>query len=249
MALVLGHHRIDRSILTAGIGVGEPVWVPVVAAALWDGRHRVLVDTGHHDTQWVSRNMAQATCAPDEELVQALKIGPGWTPDEVEVVINTHLHFDHCGHNALFQRAKFFVDQREWEGAYAPPAGQEKLYYPPLFDSRAVNFFNWEFVKEDSTLFEGLSLIETPGHSVGHMSVLANTDQGVLCVAGDACGIAENVNGNLMGGVCISAAQMEASFQKVRRCAERIIPGHDALIRPFQREGFPQVVKPGECAG
>ena len=241
-ALVLGQHRIDKTIFWPESRAGEKFWVPVTAAAVTDGRHRIVVDTGHHDTQWVNAHMAEAVCAPEEELMTALRDGVGWRAEDVDYVINTHLHFDHCGHNRDFPRAVFVTHRREWQTATDPNAEQAELYLPELFDERAISPDRWRFVEGDVPFLEGLHLIETPGHSAAHISVLAQTAEGTLCIAGDACCTLWNLDEDLVGNTVYSREQTAASYAKIRRSADRILPGHEPKIQPFQRH-FPRIRK------
>lgn len=237
-ALVLGQHRIAKNIFWPDSPKEEQFWVPVAAAALTDGHYRIVVDTGHHDTKWVNEHMAEATCTPTEDLLMALKIGLGWEPEDVDYVINTHLHFDHCGHNKDFPRAVFVTHRKEWQTALDPNAEQAALYLPELFDERAVPADRWRFVEGDMPFLDGLSLIETPGHSAAHISALVETEEGTLCIAGDACCTLRNLEENLVGTTVYSHEQTAASYDKIRQSADLILPGHEPEIQPFQRNFF-----------
>lgn len=241
-ALVLGQHRIDKSIFFPDSPKGEKLWVPVVAAALTDGRYRIVVDTGHHDTEWVNQHMAEATCTPEEEVLTALKDGLGWSAEDVDYVINTHLHFDHCGHNRDFPRATFVTHHREWQTAMDPQAEQAGLYLSELYDKQSISPERWRLIEGDMSFLDGLRLIETPGHSVGHISVLAETGDGVLCIAGDACCTLQNLNNSIVGSTVCSKEQTEASYNRIRKLADFVLPGHEPEIHPFQTK-FPKIPK------
>jgi N-acyl homoserine lactone hydrolase len=98
---------------------------------------RVLVDTG----------LIDSTPELDEEW--SPRFDPGAIPRDVVCVINTHLHFDHCGGNRLFAGTPIYVQQLEREAAHAE------------------------------------RVVPTPGHTPGHQSVLVETDDGLVVVAGD----------------------------------------------------------------
>lgn len=241
MALILGHHKIKKQFFFPNCDPSAEFWVPVTAVALYDGQHRILVDTGYQDTEWVDRHVTQARCEPGEELDNALRQGPGWRPEDVDLVINTHLHFDHCGNNHRFQNARFVVHRREWQAACAVPEEGQGMYLPSLYDESAVPADRWDIIDGDMSCLSGLDLIETPGHSAGHMSVLVKTEEGILCVAGDMCCTLENLRNGIVNQSVYSCEQAAQSYEKVKRAAEYILPGHDGCIQPFQSSGFPRI--------
>ncbi len=132
-----------------------------------------LVDTGVGGPQkwladWrvVNRSVADAL----DEL--------GMTPGDVGLVINTHLHFDHCGQNAVFKHAAFYLQRTELLRA--------RLESPQLagwFDFMNARF---ELLDGDAELLPGLRVLATPGHTVGHQCVLVDTADGSAALIGDA---------------------------------------------------------------
>src|SRR6266851_967796 len=134
----------------------------------------VLVDTGvGGPQQWlddwrvVNRSAADALAELD------------MTPGDIGLVINTHLHFDHCGQNAVFKHAAFYVQRAELDRARREP--------PQLtswFDFMNARF---ELMDGDTEVLPGLRVIATPGHTVGHQSVLVDSADGQSDVlVGDA---------------------------------------------------------------
>src|SRR5205085_3982087 len=126
---------------------------------------RVLVDTGMIDT----------TPELDEEWRPT--IYPERIPRDVACVINTHLHFDHCGGNRLFPGVPIYVQRREREAAREPG------YTVPEW----VEFGGATYVELDGTaeIVSGVRVLPTPGHTPGHQSVLVDTEDGLVVVAGD----------------------------------------------------------------
>ena len=100
---------------------------------------------------------------------------PDRIPRDVAVVVNTHLHFDHCGGNHLFAGVPIHVQARELADARS-----EDDYTVPEW----VDFDGASYVEHDGEveLLPGIRLIPTPGHTAGHQSVLV---EGVGVVGGD----------------------------------------------------------------
>ena len=122
----------------------------------------VLVDTGVGgpdewlaDWRVVNRSAADALAELD------------MTPADISLVINTHLHFDHCGQNAVFRHAPFFVQRAELDRAR-----REAPELSGWFDFMNARF---ELLDGDAEVLPGLSVIATPGHTAGHQSVLVSS--------------------------------------------------------------------------
>ncbi len=134
----------------------------------------VLVDTGVGGPQkwlddWRVVNRSVAT-ALDEH---------GMTPGDIGLVINTHLHFDHCGQNAVFKHAAFYVQRTE-----LARARRESPQLADWFDFMNARF---ELLDGDTEILPGLSVAATPGHTAGHQSVVVGAADGVSEVlVGDA---------------------------------------------------------------
>jgi N-acyl homoserine lactone hydrolase len=125
----------------------------------------VLVDTGVGGPQkWLSdwRVVNRSVADALDEL--------GMTPGDVGLVINTHLHFDHCGQNAVFKHAAFYVQRAELSRAR-----RESPQLGDWFDFMNARF---ELLDGDTEILPGLSVIGTPGHTVGHQSVLVQAADG-----------------------------------------------------------------------
>jgi N-acyl homoserine lactone hydrolase len=126
---------------------------------------RVLVDTGLIDS------------TPELDRDWSPHFDPEAIPRDVVFVINTHLHFDHCGGNRLFAGTPIHVQQREREAARA-----EEYTIPEWVDFEGATYVELEGEQE---LLPGLRVVPTPGHTPGHQSVLVETDDGLVIVAGD----------------------------------------------------------------
>src|SRR5689334_22640119 len=117
-ALRLGTIDVDMSGMVYGLAPGRSLTIPVYAAAIEGNGHRMLVDTGFADpVKWSTYNPCHQ---PPEETCEAALAMLGWKPTDVDVVINTHLHYDHSENNPLFQRARLYVSHAEWLHARSP---------------------------------------------------------------------------------------------------------------------------------
>ena len=240
--LILGHHTLDKSELINSSGAGNTIEIPIIGLAAEGEGHKVIIDTGHRDAEWVSANILPATTKPEEEMAYAVRKAMGWELDEVDTVINTHLHFDHCGQNYLFKNAQFIVSKSEYDCAMDPPGHQQRLYIRELFGKESVSYFDWRFMGDkDMELYPGMVLLHTPGHTPGHFSVLIRTEEGAVCFAADVCPMIENLEKNKVSNAVTCPEEMLRSYEKIRNVADYYIPGHEPAIKPFQTGDFPAV--------
>jgi N-acyl homoserine lactone hydrolase len=133
----------------------------------------ILVDTGvgwptELVQEWRVVNRHAADALAEHDL----------SPADVRIVINSHLHFDHCGQNAVFKHAPFYIQRTELTRARreAGPTAE-------WFDFAGARF---ELLDGDAEIAEGVRVVATPGHTVGHQSVLVEGDGGVSVMIGDA---------------------------------------------------------------
>ncbi|AKX94031.1 N-acyl homoserine lactonase family protein [Neomoorella thermoacetica] len=245
VALKMGELYVDKSTLTYAKDFGKMITIPIWAAAIIGAEAKIVVDTGIHDRNWVNEHVDPCQQQEDEKMAVALKKATGWDPEEVDIVINTHLHYDHVGNNRIFKNAVFYVQQLEWEYAFHPLKSQEWIYNDTrfLYDQRGVDFFAWRFVNGYADVVPGVKLIPTPGHTPGHQSVLVKTAEGVVCVSGDVVNLVENINEDRPVGIVTDVGANFESFARIRQYADYILAGHDPGIQKFQREHFPAIKK------
>jgi len=240
-AVRFGTLTVDASGLVLGRDPGRSVDIPVWGAAVEGPGVKLLIDTGIKDPAWVSDRLGPCRQDRGETVVGALDL-LGWRPADVDIVINTHLHYDHCGGNSWFPGAPIYVSAVEWEAAHRPLPTQSVLYEPHDWLDGPLNVFNYQIISGDYVeVLPGIKIIQTPGHSAGHQSVLVRTDEGTLCVAGDAVNGEENFTLRAPGGVLVSVPDALASIEKIRRNSERVLMSHDGRVSVGQSAGFPAV--------
>lgn len=217
--------------------------VPTWAVAVYNDTTKILVDTGVSDVDWVNAHDPVYYQEDNEKLENALRMQLGWSPDEVEAVIHTHLHYDHCGNDRLFRRAVFYTTRLELETAFQPPLTQKNYYNQELIQKDAVPYMAWRFVEEEELLFPGILAFPTPGHTMGHQSVLVNTEEGAVCICGDVSPMAQNLLNNQMPGILMHAGSVLESYEKIRRRADLFISSHEYTLENGQTSDFPKCIE------
>ncbi len=243
-ALRIGTLYADKSPLTMGRGFGERYATPIWATAIEGGGLRALVDTGIHDVEWVRKCVGseyEVTQEADETMEGALA-GIGWKPEDVDIVINTHLHYDHAGCNYMFKNARFYVQRAEWEYSFNAIENQRVYYAHFLYNWEAVPYTAWEFLDGETHIAPGIVCLPAPGHTAGSQAVLVNTAQGVVAMGGDAVNLPENINENILPNIVWNLEAAYASLAAVRSRANRLMGGHDGEIAKYQSENFPEII-------
>jgi len=150
--------EIKRLHLASLQGVDGGRW-PVHGFVITHPGGAVLVDTGaggpqHMLDDWrlVNRSVADALAELD------------MSPADIGLVINTHLHFDHCGQNSVFKHAPFYVQRAELSRMRRESA--------ELYDWFGFMDARFELLDGDAEVLPGLAVIATPGHTEGHQCVI-----------------------------------------------------------------------------
>ena len=226
--LRLGSSRVDKAaLLIPELGPGIEVETPVYAYLLEtaDGR-TILVDTGMSPVHirephagfdpWFASVLTPMLTESDR--LEARLAALGLVPGDISCVINTHLHFDHCGANALFPGVPIHVPRAHHAWALDNPACPAELWNLPGL--------RYELLDGEGTLFEGVELLLTPGHAPGHQSLLVTLRSGArVLVCGDAILSQENIDRDSW----TSQADPEAARASATRLIE-LAASHDAFM-------------------
>ncbi|MBM3934179.1 MAG: N-acyl homoserine lactonase family protein [SAR202 cluster bacterium] len=179
------------------------------------GETRILVDTGP---------------ASRKPLVFKALQAKGLEPADIDVVILAHLHWDHSQNADMFSNARIVVNARELDYARRPNPADLHMA-KPVADMVAKMKVNP--VDDGDRIMDGLSVISTPGHTKGHMSVIAELDGERVLVAGDAMPDGGTLKRGIPYNVFWDVSDARDSVQKIRSSSDVFCPGHD---RPFRLE-------------
>ena len=227
--LVVADLETDKSDMMYLMERGVMIHIPVVGFYIKGGDRHILVDTGA-PSQVISRNHS-APVRDVQSFEEALG-KQGLKPEDIDFVIQTHLHFDHCGNTAKCKRAKVIVQEEELKFALAP----HPICAVP-YDSTLLEGLKFQPVRGEVEVFDGIKLLPTPGHTPGGQSVAIETAKGTAIIAG-FCSISETFNVSpevraLIPGLLVYAPGIHtdaiAGFEsalKVKGLADILIPPH-----------------------
>jgi N-acyl homoserine lactone hydrolase len=222
---------VDRAVIFPGDDSHRRVTLPVVQILLQDEGQTILIDTGMPasvagdsealkreydiDPTWIRPVMAP------EERIDAQLAALHLRPADLDMVINTHFHFDHAGSNALFGGVPITIQEAEIEAAL------ESDSYGGWWTAPDLQF---RTVQGDWSPLPGVEMLHTPGHTPGHQSMLVRfTDQPWL-FTWDAVYTEEHWREGKLGAVGDVAAA-RSSIARLHEIADvenaKVIFGHD----------------------
>ncbi len=234
----------EKSTLTYFDGYGIKLRNPITMWLVQGDGKNIIVDTGLGDQEWCIKYHHPIHQTEEMHPVNALA-REGLTVDDIDFVINTHLHWDHCFNNHLFKDKKIYVQKKELEFAANAIPPQYQYYeceeigmipsYKKAFDSLVP-------VEGDMNLCDGIDLVLIPSHTPGSQGVLVNTTAGKYFIAGDAIGTYENWEGkddychstlpgkHIMPAIHVNLSDCYSSYEKIESLADYVLPGHDMRV-------------------
>lgn len=232
-AMTCGYLTIPRAFMLEGEeGV---ITVPVPSYLVVHPRGRVLFDTGLHaaalddPAAYAGEMVAKYHdfhFRPGEEIAARLR-EIDVAPEAIEIVINSHLHFDHCGGNGQLANADILIQRRELE--HAKNVLSTRGYLTADWDTGQ----RFRIIDGEHDVFGDGDVVCLPthGHTPGHQSLRVRTETGgefVLC--GDACYLKDSLEKLRLPGVIADKEAALAVFQRLREMQARgvrIMYGHD----------------------
>lgn len=214
----------------------------------------IVVDTGvMENCPTLTQNYPEMTGVNDDPKfhVRNLLAKYGYTPEDIKVVLHTHLHVDHAGNDRLFPNAKIIVARKEMMYSVANVDPGYPVEYIGYLVSQLKVPGKVRFFDDDFELFPGIELKITSGHTWGSTLIFVNTEKGKACLCGDVIysvdkqcvqdpggrpdtaaqynGAAERF-GNMPSGNCMDLWEAQAAIAKIFHEADIILPCHDAAV-------------------
>lgn len=229
---------IEKSNLTYGANAGVKIVAPILFWFIEGASQRILVDTGASDAGWAARYHHPIERLPHEEPLNAVA-SLGLKPGDIDVIINTHLHWDHCFNNDLFPNARILVQKEEARYAIAPLPCHALYYESQLIGMTPAwlkTLSRTELIEGETTVEPGITLVPLPGHTPGFQGVLIDLDGGRrVLIAGDTLPLWENWKLNSHGfrtpsGIHLDLRDYYATYEKMASLSDLILPGHDLKV-------------------
>jgi glyoxylase-like metal-dependent hydrolase (beta-lactamase superfamily II) len=236
-----------------GLGLLAPpwrwYWAPIPAFLVEHPQAGpFLVDTGLHSSVardprqslgWGGRVIFRVRMTPDDAVPAQLR-ARGVDPAQVELVVMTHLHFDHASGITEFPRATFVLDPREWEAAHRQGFlhGYRTQHYGENLDWRGLSY---EAGAEPFGPFEhsldlfgdgSVRLVSTRGHTLGHHSLVLRLADRSCLLTGDAAYARRTIDESLVPPLFEDEALYRDSLRRIQGYVREhpdavVIPGHD----------------------
>lgn len=231
----VGTMELDKSFFVYRKHMGQDIAAPIFMWLLVrSGGDPILVDTGGCDPATAATLHFPLTRTPDQEPAAALQ-KYGFQPPDIKLVVNTHLHWDHCYNNALFRGARIMVQRAELEYARHPLPPHLASYEvgvpghePPFAD------IPFEVIDGDRELAPGVHLMAAPGHTPGSQVVMVETREGIYCIASDNIPLYDNwaplATPYWPDGYFCDLFVYYRSLEKIAGLADHVLPGHDPSL-------------------
>ena len=234
-----GKLRMSRGVYYPDAARGETLELPVHSMLIRHRQANVLFDTGCHPNVAKDAESAEArwgalasvvvpVMSPGDNLIAELK-SLNLSPSDIDVVINSHYHSDHCGCNEFFESATFFVHRAEFERANHDDAVQFGYVRADWDHPYALTQFDGEI---DIFGDGALTLLPLPGHTPGSSGALVNLARdGSFLLASDAVSVRENLDHRTIPKNTWNAdlfTQSLDEIERIERGGVSIVCGHDS---------------------
>ena len=233
--LVLSKYLGEKGIMTFLTDYGTPIIRPFVMWCVQGHEKNILIDSAIEAKDYQKydprfRDLEIDSMMSFEEALESVNL----TPDRIDIVIQTHLHFDHCYNTRKCTKAKIVVQESELAFARNPsPFGG--LYRKELYEG-----LDFEVIRGDRRLLEGIDLLSVPGHSAGGQAVRVSTEKRSVLISG-LCGIKENFYPTsphpmagegqvILPGIMLDAVKAFNSILRMKELGDTILPLHDPEI-------------------
>ena len=245
--LVLCKYLGETSAMTYLTNPGKQIFRPFV---MWyikvDGKN-VLIDSSMEGTDFKTYHAAYShLLVEDIQTFEDALVKVECRPDDIDVIIQTHLHMDHVFNTPKCTNATVFVQRSELEFALNPHPIFEVIYPTDM-----IKKLNFEIIDGDRAILPGIEVKLLPGHSPGCQAVIVDTQKGKAAITG-FCSIMDNFNvpknvkkttsplatyPAIASGIHTNLFQAYDSAIHLKEIADIIIPMHDPEMA--EREQIP----------
>ena len=229
-----GRVEMKKKIFIPDLNTDEKFELPVISTYINYKNTNILFDTGCHpsvetnaEKRWggLSKIMTPKNMNGKNLITQLYEIGI--SPDDIDIVINSHLHPDHCGCNEFFKNAEFYCHEQEFKSANEKNAS--KMGYIKN---------EWDLpmplkkLKQSFDLFDDSRIVtvDLPGHTPGSIGLMVNLEHNRFLIASDALSLERNLERDEIPKNAWNPSLLLKSYKeliKIKNSGSSIICGHD----------------------
>ena len=228
----MGTKEFDKGMMTYQHDYGKPYTIPIYSWVIKGGDKNILVDTGEM-SPIQTEDREKAIGGKIYTFEQGLE-KHGLTPKDIDIVLHTHLHNDHCENDYKCENAKFYVHESEIK-SISDPHPLDFRYNMEFFED-VLDAGQVQVLTGDTEVLEGITMIHTPAHTPGGMSIAIDTDKGKAIITG-FCLIMENFFPPkevlamemevIPPGTNVNTYEAYDIVKKIKEMADIIIPLHE----------------------
>lgn len=240
-----GRLRMRKSVYLPSADRSETIDLPVSCTLLRHPRGNVLFDTGCHPStatdaaaRWGAMARAMNPIGDENDHVLSGLATLGLGPGDIDIVVNSHFHSDHCGCNEFFTRATVYCHQKELEVAQGPDAVARGYIAADWAHPMPVHTVN----AEHDLFGDGrVMLLPLPGHTPGTLGALVELSRdGRFLMAADAVALRANLDEEIMprntwDADCATNSLIE--IKRLQNTGATVIFGHDLAQWETLRKG------------
>jgi N-acyl homoserine lactone hydrolase len=210
----------------------QTIELPLIIWYIEGADKRILVDTGGGDPTPVHPKMKPYARNQDQTIENALR-KIGLTCDDIEIVIVSHLHWDHSAGNGLFKNAELIVQKEELKMAINPLPITAWTYFRDVVEN-----VKYSVISGDKEIAKGVQVILTPGHTYGLQGVLVQGEKRKLFISSDTLPLFKNIQQKpySASATYVDLKSYYATMKKIEDLSAFIIPSHDFGV--FEKEVY-----------
>lgn len=215
-------------------GPGGEVRFPCYSVLVDHPEGKFLFDTGFDKAHVEAALPFEKPMQTDEQTIPGALQKISMDPSDITHVVNSHYHFDHCGGNKHLTKATTLCHKVELESARTPESFEGLGYSDKAFDvADDIYTPRYELLEGDVEIAKGVHLIETPGHTKGHYSMLVELNgRRPMLFTADACYTHQSMEMNCIASFHVDPIASVSSLDRLRVLAEErdaeLFFSHDA---------------------
>lgn len=234
----------EKSNFTYMKNQGQKMKAPIIMYLLQNGEKNILVDVGCADEACCRQYHHPILQTEEMKPLNALK-RIGVAPEDIDAIILTQLHWDHCFNLGLFPGSIVYVQKKEIVSALLP-LKTEIVFYEGFEMGLKAKWIdalpNIRILEGDTVITEGVEVKFLPGHTRGFQGVVVDTEKGKHLIAGDSVPLLENMEDKLFGiirpsGIHVDLEQYLKTLEFIQNSGYHVLPGHDERV--FEHKVYP----------